>query len=63
MCVFKGIARGLRENGGCLYLAEVNNTLRAQLERTGTLAEIGEENILPEGERMYASLRRDCELA
>jgi SulP family sulfate permease len=63
MGVFEGIAKTLRDNGGRLYLAEVSDTLRAQLERTGTLGEIGEENILPEGERLLASLRRDYELA
>ena len=58
MAVFEGYARTLRENGGRLFLAEVNETLREQLERTGTLAAIGEENVLPAGEPMFDSLRR-----
>jgi len=63
MGVFERIAKTMRDNGGRLYLAEVSEALRAQLERTGTLSEIGEENILPEGKRLLASLRRDYEQA
>ena len=63
MSVFEGIAKTLRENGGRLYLAEVSDSLREQMERTGTLSEIGEENVLPEGKRLLASLRRDYQQA
>ena len=42
MCVFEEIAKKMRNRGSRLYLAEVSDSLLEQLERTGTLDEIGE---------------------
>ena len=58
MCVFEEIAKKMRNRGSRLYLAEVSDSLREQLERTGTLDEIGEKNILPAGDKLQASLNR-----
>jgi SulP family sulfate permease len=57
MAVFAGYAKTLRDNGSRLYLAGISDTLRAQLEKSGFLDAIGEENILIEDELLLASLR------
>ena len=41
-----------------MFLAEVGESVRKQLEKTGALQEIGEENVLPAGDRMQASLQK-----
>jgi SulP family sulfate permease len=43
--VFRRYTQSLQENGGKLILAGVSRSLRRQLDRTGMLALIGEENI------------------
>ena len=58
MGVFEGMAKMLRDKGGRLYLAEVSEALRQQLKRTGTLEEIGEENIISAGDKLLASLHQ-----
>jgi SulP family sulfate permease len=63
MGVFELYAKTLRDNGGRLFLGEVNEILRAQIERTGTLDQIGEESILPAGEQMLASLQHNYKQA
>jgi len=56
--VFERYANAIKQNGGRLYLAEVKDSVRKQLEKTGALGVIGEENILPAGDRILASLRQ-----
>ena len=58
MGIFEGMASSLRDKGGRLYLAEVSEEIRRQLKRTGTLEEIGEENIISAGDRLLASLHQ-----
>ncbi|MFA9406641.1 MAG: SulP family inorganic anion transporter [Anaerolineales bacterium] len=55
--VFERYAAALKENGGRLFLAEVSESVRLQLEKTGALEVIGAENVLAVGERMMASLQ------
>ena len=55
--VFERYAKTLQEKGSRFYLAEVSEMVRAQLDKTGAAQVIGEENILPAGERMLASLQ------
>ena len=54
---FERYAKALQEKNSRLYLAEVGEPVRRQLEKTGALQVIGEENILPAGDRMLASLQ------
>jgi SulP family sulfate permease len=61
--VFERYARAIQKNGGRLYLAEVSDTVRAQLEKTGALEVIGAGNILPARDRLLASLRQACDQA
>jgi SulP family sulfate permease len=56
--VFVRYAQALQERGGRLYLGEVSETVRVQLERTGDLRVIGGENILMASDRLLASLRQ-----
>lgn len=58
IAVFERYAKAIQENGGRLLLAEVGESVRAQLERTGAIATIGTDNIIPSGDRMYTSLRQ-----
>lgn len=58
IAVFERYARVLQENGGRLFLGEVSETVRAQLERTNALQVIGADNVLPAGDHMFASLRQ-----
>ena len=58
IAVFERYAKAIQENGGRLLLAEVGESVRAQLERTGAIAIIGTDNIIPSGDRMYTSLRQ-----
>jgi SulP family sulfate permease len=53
--VFERYAQTLQQNGGQLFLADVSEPVRAQLERTGTLVVIGEQNIIPANDRLMVS--------
>ncbi len=55
--VFERYAAALKENDGRLFLAEVSESVRSQLEKTGALEVIGAENVLAVGERVMASLQ------
>ena len=46
--VLRRYATTIQANGGRLMLAGINPRLRYQLDRTGTLALIGEENVFVE---------------
>jgi len=61
--VFERYAKALQGNGGQLFLAEVSESVRMQLEKTGALNIIGADNILPAGERMNESLRQSYQYA
>jgi SulP family sulfate permease len=61
--VFERYAQTLQQNGGRLFLADVSEPVRAQLERTGTLAVIGEENIIPANDRLIASTKAAYDIA
>ena len=61
--VFERYAQTLQQNGGRLWLADVSEPVRAQLGRTGTLAAIGEENIIPADNRLIASTKAAFEVA
>jgi len=63
IAVFERYATALQENGGQLFLAEVSETVRAQLERTNAIQVIGADNVLPAGDHMFASLRQVYGLA
>jgi SulP family sulfate permease len=56
--VFERLAKALQEIDSRLFLVEVSDALWEQLKRTGTLDEIGEENIMPAGDKLLASLNR-----
>ena len=56
--VFERYAKALGKNGGRLFLAEVSDSVRKQLERTGSIQTFGAENILPASNRLGASLRQ-----
>jgi SulP family sulfate permease len=56
--VFERYAKAIQQNGGRLYLAEVDDSVRKQLEKTGTLQVIGADNILPAGDHVLASLKQ-----
>lgn len=58
IAVFERYSKAIKENGGRLILAEVSESVRAQLEKTGALKEIGEENVLLGGDLMFTSLRQ-----
>lgn len=55
--VFERYAAALEENGGRLFLAEVSESVRSQLEKTGAIEVIGADNVLAVGERVMASLQ------
>ena len=55
--VFERYADALKENNGRLILAEVSESVRSQLEKTGAIDVIGAENVLPAGDKMMASLQ------
>jgi SulP family sulfate permease len=61
--VFERYARALQKNGGALYLATVSEGVRAQLEKTGMLDLIGQENVLPESDLLLSSLRQAYDVA
>jgi SulP family sulfate permease len=61
--VFERYAQTLQQNGGRLFLSGVSEPVRAQLERTGTLAVIGEENIIPADDRLIASTQTAYDVA
>ena len=56
--VFGRYAQALEANGGRLFLAEVSDSVRDQLEKTGTLETFGADSILPAGDRVLASQRQ-----
>jgi SulP family sulfate permease len=56
--VFERFAKALRETDSQLFLAEVSDSVRKQLERTDSLEVIGAENVLPAGEKILASLNQ-----
>jgi SulP family sulfate permease len=56
--VFERLAKALRETDSQLFLAEVSDSVRKQLERTDSLEVIGAENVLPAGEKILASLNQ-----
>jgi hypothetical protein len=56
--VFECYAKAIKENGGRFYLAGVDDSVRRQLEKTGSLQVIGEDNILPAGDELLASLNQ-----
>ena len=55
--VFEKYEETIQRNGGQLFLADVSDPVRSQLERTGFLSVIGAENVLAPKERLTASLR------
>lgn len=61
--VFERYSQVLQANGGRLYLAEVGDSVRDQLERTSVAESIGPDCILPAGERVVASQQRAVEIA
>jgi len=61
--VFERYAEALQRNGGRLFLADVSDPVRSQLEKTGTLSVIGAENVLPPEEHITASLNSAYENA
>ena len=61
--VFERYAAALEENGGRLFLAEVSESVRLQLEKTGSIEIIGSENVLAVGERVMASLQSTYDTA
>jgi SulP family sulfate permease len=61
--VFNRYAQTLQANGGRLYLAEVADSVREQLEKTGAAEIIGEECILPADKRMLASWQKAVAIA
>jgi SulP family sulfate permease len=54
--VFEKYAETLKRNGGQLFLADVSDPVRSQLEKTGSLSVIGAENVIPPEEGLTASL-------
>jgi SulP family sulfate permease len=50
--------QALRAQGGELLLADVSAGVLEQLERTGLLARLGEENVFPETPRVYYATRQ-----
>ncbi len=61
--VFERYAKAIQQNGGRLYLAEVGDRVRTQLENTGALEVIGADNVLPAEDRVLASLQKAYEIA
>ncbi len=55
--VFERYAAALKKNDGRLFLAEVSEPVRLQLEKTGAIEVIGAENVLSAEERIMASLQ------
>jgi anti-anti-sigma regulatory factor len=55
--VFERYATALKKNDGQLFLAEVSESVRLQLEKTGAIEVIGAENVLAVEARMIASLQ------
>jgi SulP family sulfate permease len=55
--VFEKYAETLKRNGGQLFLTDVSDPVRSQLEKTGSLSVIGAENVIPPEEGLTASLR------
>lgn len=58
IAVFERYAKAIQENDGRLILAEVSESVQAQLEKTRALEQIGEENVLLAGDLMFTSLRQ-----
>ena len=56
--VFERYAAALEAHGGRLFLAEVGESVRTQLENTGAMETLGTDSVLPAGERMLASQRQ-----
>jgi anti-anti-sigma regulatory factor len=54
--VFERYAKSLQERNSRLYLAEVGDSVRSQLEKTRAVETIGTDYILPAGDKMLASL-------
>ena len=61
--VFERYAQTLQQNGGQLFLADVNDSVRAQLQKTGALSVIGEENIIPANDLLLESTQLAYEAA
>lgn len=55
--VFERYTKALQERDSRLYLAEVGEPVREQLEKTGALQVIGEDYVFPAGELLMASLQ------
>jgi SulP family sulfate permease len=55
--VFANYAATLQRNGGCLFLADVSDNVRSQLENTGVVNTIGSDYILSPRPELVASLR------
>jgi SulP family sulfate permease len=54
--VFEKYEETIQRNGGRLFLADVSDPVRSQLEKTGLLSSIGAENVLRPQEGLTASL-------
>jgi SulP family sulfate permease len=63
IAVLTRYARSLQAKGGVLMLAGLDPAARAQLERTGALKVIGEENVFLATEQLGASVNRAAEAA
>jgi SulP family sulfate permease len=50
--------QGLKAQGGKLMLSDVSSGVLEQMERTGLLAQLGEENVFPETPRVYYATRQ-----
>jgi len=61
--VFERYAETLQQNEGRLFLADVSEPVRDQLQRTGALAVIGEENVIPANEYLIASTQAAYDVA
>jgi sulfate permease, SulP family len=56
-------AKELQANGGALILADVNPEVYAVLKKSGALAFLGEDNVLPATDRVLESERKAWEIA
>jgi SulP family sulfate permease len=55
--VLVSYAETLQRNGGCLFLADVSDNVRSQMENTGVANKIGADYILSPKDELIASLR------
>ena len=61
--VLVSYAETLQRNGGCLFLADVSDNVRSQMENTGVANKIGADYILSPKDELVASLRTAYERA